>query len=227
MYLQLAEEPSYLSRRKGGNRHPVKKVLLAPGRAFFLALLDYNIDGLASRLATENLTGLSHQWEKIGGDQQKLIKFINAGKKKQPRRLGFLDKFKGSQLSEDVPTDENPAGLTSQQKARVLTATTGLSTAIAAAIPATAPIALPAGPALGAVIIAVMPFIKNAANKTAADESAGSNTPPTPEPPPSQEPDGAEDTGGDFWKKYKTPILIGGGLIAIGAAYYFMKPKRR
>lgn len=198
MYLQLAENAPFLSK-KHGNRHPVKAVVLAPGRALFLLLLDENIDGLASRLATEDISGLSAQWEKMGGDKQKLVKFINNGKGKKKRDFGFLKKFQGPQTLADDSSDENPAGLTADQKAKIIAASTALGAAIGATIPAAAPIAIPGGPILGTVIVGVAPYIKNAAKRTDSSEAAGAAAPTIPDPGPSTFPDGGSTAVESGW----------------------------
>jgi hypothetical protein len=166
--------------------HPWLAQKLLPGRAGFLVLLDFNIDGLASRLATENIAAMSSHWAKIGGDPRKLIQFINIGKSKPPRRFNFLTRFKGpNALAEgEVQDDENPAGLTDGQKAAIIGAATAASTAIGAAIPPAAPVIIPAGPIVGAVIVAMYPFIKNAANKSDTAEDAGSRMADIPLPSP-------------------------------------------
>lgn len=219
MYLELADNAPLLSRRRrkkdGGTRHPIKAVMLAPGRALFLLMLDENIDGLASRLATENISGLSKQWEKMGGDQRKLVQMINKGKGKKARRFGFLSKFTGAQhLGED---EENPANLSNDQKAKIIAASTALGAAIGATIPAAAPVAIPGGPILGSVIVGVIPFIKNAANKTQSAEDAGANLPTIPEPPASILPgEDGEATAPGSWMGKKNFTGFTNGQTALG-----------
>jgi len=216
---------------KSTSLHPLRSVILAPGRALFLALLDWNVDGLASRLATENMTGLKAQWSKLGGDQRKLVEFINKGKKKQPKRVNFLDKFKGAQaLAEDTPTDENPAGLTPAQKTAIIGASTTLGVTLGGVIPPIAPISIPGGSILGTVIVGIYPFIKNASLKTAAQETAGALVPDAPLPPTT--PGGNEGAANFLNKKNFTgmsnaaTISIVAAVTGAGATYYFYKKKR-
>ena len=237
MYLQLAESSDLLlSKRKKKDktekRHPLKAVTLAPGRSLFLLMLDYNIDGLASRLATQDISGLSSQWRKMGGDPDKLVKNINKGKKKKPHKFGFLDKFKGPAALADDGSDENPAGLSNSQKAAIIGASTALGAAIGATIPATAPIAIPGGPVLGTVLVGVMPYIKKGANQTDAQAAAGSTTPDAPVPP--SEPvetvaDALPWLGRKNFTGFSNSITLIGStaLVAAGGAGYLYKKKNK
>jgi hypothetical protein len=212
--------------------HPFKKVLLAPGRALFYLMLDRNIDGVASRLATMDIQGLSRQWTKLGGEPNKLVKFINQGKKKAPHRRGLLTKFTGPQtLGEGEETEENPAALSKEQKTKIIAATSAFGVALAAAIPVTAPVAIPGGPILGTVIVGVMPFIKGAANKNAAEEAAGALVPDAPVPAVQ----GTDDEQTDVAWMDKTnflgftnkqTVLVGGSLAVIGGIIYIAKNRR-
>jgi len=201
-------------------------------------LLDHNVDGLASRLATQNMPALSAQWRKLGGDPRKLVDFINKGKKKAPKRHGFLKKFTGPQALADGEAgsgagDENPAALSADQKAKIITASTALGAALAVTIPATAPIAIPGGPILGTVIVGIMPFIKNAANKTDAEEAAGALIPDAILPP-TEAPDGTE-TGGNWLAKQNKlgisnglTLMIGTGIVgAVGATASYKRNKKK
>lgn len=211
---------------KGKGTNMVAGLTLAPGRAFFLALLDLNIDGLASRLAMGDMNQLKARWNKIGGDNDKLVKFINAGKGKPPRRVGFLNKFIGPTA---LAEDENPNSLTNDQKARIIAATTALGGTIAATFPPTAPVAIAGGPILGTVIVALMPLIKSAANRTAAQEAIGAALPPVSDSPAP----GASPTSSSWLDKTnfigftnKQTLLVAGNLVGVGASAYMYKKKK-
>lgn len=235
MYLQLAEDRT-LSRRRifkrdPNKRNPLASVTLAPGRALFLAMLNMNIDGLATKLAKQNFAALSSKWLKVGGNPSKLSKAINAGKGKRPKKVGFLNKFKGGRLAEDVTLSED---LTDAQKAKIIGLSTAAGSAIGTAIgPAVGTAAgASAGASLGGLIIAIYPTIRQA-----ADEPAGEDPNKDPEPTPTVpegedvgDPNATTDdtdtgTGATFLQKYKTPLLIGGGIAALGVLYYLTKKK--
>ena len=75
--------------------------LLAPGRALFNILAKFNVDGLATKLASENWNDVKMWWNKVGGQSSKLAKFINQGKGKKPVKIGLLKKFRaGGALAE-------------------------------------------------------------------------------------------------------------------------------
>lgn len=76
-------------------------VLLAPGRALFNILAKHNVDGIATKLATEPWNDVKMWWNKVGGQSSKLAKFINEGKGKKPKKIGLLKKFRaGGALAE-------------------------------------------------------------------------------------------------------------------------------
>lgn len=213
---------------------PVKAAILSPGRALFLLLLDMNVDGIASRLATSDVNTMKSMWNKMGGDSRKLIQMINDGKGKSPKRLGFLTKFVGpTALAEG--DEENPSDLTNEQKAKIIAATTALGGVVAGAFPGTAPVAIPGGPILGTVIIRALPIIKQAANKTEQDEKNGAALPPLPLP--SKDLVRPTNTVGTLsWadkKNFtgltnKTTVLIAGNLVGFGGAgILFMKNKKK
>lgn len=203
--------------------NPIKAVVLAPGRAVFLIMLDYNIDGLASRLATEDITALTAQWNKLGGDSAKLVQMINNGKGKPAHRMGFLTKFTGGTALADDGTEENPGNLTNDQKVKIIAASTALGTAIGATFPPTAPVAIPGGPILGTVLVGLIPFIKNAANKTPSSETAGANLPTIPPPPDSTLPDGSPGATSPWLSQtnsitgYSNSVTLIAGTVIVGS----------
>ena len=227
-----------------GKRNPLKKVLLAPGRGAFLALLDLNIDGIATRLAKGDITKLGEQWIKLGGDRNKLIKNINKGAKKKPKKLGFLSKLVGKEgmgenefmlaqryypmLNEDNDTEENPAGVSKEVKAKILAISTGVATTIGGLVGGPAGVTLgAAGPALGIVIIGVLPLLKKGADLPQAEADA----PPTSEivePPVDEDKDADADADADDnkekIKKYLPYVAV--GLVAVVGGYFLLKRKK-
>ncbi len=212
--------------------NPIKAAILAPGRALFLLILDMNIDGTASRLATSDVEGLKRQWNKMGGDSRKLIQMINAGKNKTPKRLGFLTKFVGPSALAADGDEENPSGITNDQKARIIAATTALGGVVASTFPASAPVAIPGGPILGTVIVGILPYIKQAANKSAAQEAAAAALAPlvvpadgTPGAPASQS---WADKKNFLGFTNKQTLLFGGnaGALVLSGVLYQRKKKK-
>jgi hypothetical protein len=236
MYLQLAEDKTLsrmrlFNRNKPNNpRNPVASVALAPGRALFLAMVNMNIDGLATKLAKQNFkTELEPRWLKAGGNPSKLSKAINKGKGKRPKKVNFLSKFKGGKLAEDVYLSEE---LNEEQKKKIIALSTSLGTTIGTAIPGIGSTAgAGAGASLGGLVIAVYPMIRKAADDPAG-EDPNKDPEPTPEAPPApdiEDPNaapGGTGGGGTFFQKYKTPLLIGGALVGLGAIYYLTKKRK-
>lgn len=234
MYLQLAEDRTLsrrpLFRRDPNKRNPVASVALAPGRALFLAMLNMNIDGLATKLAKQNFADLSARWLKAGGNPNKLSKAINAGKSKRPKKINFISKFKGGKLAEDVTLSEE---LTDAQKAKIISLSTAAGTAVGTAVPGIGNAAgAGAGASLGGLIVAIYPIIRKAADEPAG-EDPNKDPEPTPEVPEGEDvsdPNAPTDASGqptkeNFLQKYKTPLLIGGVIAGLGALYYFSKKK--
>jgi hypothetical protein len=236
MYLQLAEDKTLsrmrlFNRNKPNNpRNPVASVALAPGRALFLAMVNMNIDGLATKLAKQNFKAeLEPRWLKAGGNPSKLSKAINKGKGKRPKKVNFLSKFKGGKLAEDVYLSEE---LNEEQKKKIIALSTSLGTTIGTAIPGIGSTAgAGAGASLGGLVIAVYPMIRKAADDPAG-EDPNKDPEPTPEAPPApdiEDPNaapGGTGGGGTFFQKYKTPLLIGGALVGLGAIYYLTKKRK-
>jgi hypothetical protein len=238
MYLQLAEDRQ-LSRRRlfqrdPNKRNPVASVALAPGRALFLAMLNFNVDGLATKLARRNWSDLQSRWLKVGGNPKRLSEAINKGKGKKPKKINFLSKLKGKQLGEDVYLSEELSG---EAKSKIIAASTAAGTAVGTVVPGIGNAAgAAAGASLGGLIVAIYPVIKQA-----AEDPAGEDPDKTPEPvadvPAGEDvsdPNATTETGGadtgatdqSFFTKYKTPLLIGGGLLAIGAIYMLTKKRK-
>jgi hypothetical protein len=228
-----------------GGRNPLKVALLAPGRGAFIGMLDLNIDGLATRLSKGDVTKLGDQWLKLGGDRNKLIKALNKGAKKKPKKLNILNKLTGKKgMSEDEfllaqryypmlnddATDENPAKVTGDEKAKIIAVCTGAATAIGGLIapPAGAAIGA-AGPILGAVVIGLLPMIRKGADIPEAE----AEIPPTgeiPEPPVDGVPEGVPDADGNVVDtkskimKYLPYFAV--GVVAVVGGYFLLKRKK-
>lgn len=228
-----------------GGRNPLKVALLAPGRGAFIGMLDLNIDGLATRLSKGDVTKLGNQWLKLGGDRNKLIKALNKGAKKKPKKLNILNKLTGKKgMSEDEfllaqryypmlnddATDENPANVTGDEKAKIIAVCTGAATAIGGLIlpPAGAAIGA-AGPILGAVVIGLLPMIRKGADIPEAE----AEIPPTgeiPEPPVDGVPEGVPDADGNVVdtkaKLLKYLPYVAVGVVAVVGGYFLLKRKK-
>jgi len=225
-----------------GKKNPLKKILLAPGRATFLALLDLNIDGIATRLAKGDITKLGEQWLKLGGDRNKLIKNINKGAKKKPKKIGFLNKLVGKEgmgedefmlaeryypmLNEENDTDENPSLVSKEVKAKIIAISTGVATTIGGLVGGPAGITLgAAGPALGVVIIGILPLLKKGSEIT----DAQAEVPPADilEPPVDADvvDDDKDDDNKEKIKKYLPYVAV--GIVAIVGGYFLLKRKKK
>lgn len=254
MYLQLAEDNT-LSRRKKDKRNPAAAVLLAPGRALFLAMLDFNIDGLATKLARRNFSELRSFWLNAGGDPDKLAKNINKGKGKKPKKIGFIKKFKkNGQLAEM----ENPflsysgcaPGYYQTASGSCIKSKSGmsdygpsyylsedLSDQKKAAI-------IAASTTAGTLIGTAVPGIGNVAGaaagaslgqviikiypmiKQAADDTAGDEEVAPPATPSVPENTGTDDEETTMTGKLpKWALPIGAGIVGLGLIYYFTKKK--
>ncbi len=80
-------DPRYLNHVAGIGKVSAKSLYLAPGRNAFLALVDFNVRGLAHKLAYaiyKNRASTKAMWEKLGGDFSKLEGTVNRGKDKTP-----------------------------------------------------------------------------------------------------------------------------------------------
>lgn len=233
MYLQLAEDWQ-LSRnkpkkaKKPNKRNPVAAVAFAPGRALFLAMLSFNLDGLATKLAKQSPSKLTSSWAKVGGNSRKLTEAINKGKGKKPKKINFLKKLKGGQMGEDVFLSEE---LSPEAKQKIIAASTAAGTAIGTVVPGIGnAVGAGAGASLGGLIVAIYPIIKQASDDPSAEDE---NTLPEslPDLPPGADEadpnaDGTDsDSEASFFTKYKKPLLIGGGLLLIAGIYFATKKK--
>ena len=266
MYLQLEEDNNiFLGRNKdkprkklfkGKGKNLVKKVLLAPGRALFIGMAKLNFGQIATKLSKGNQDKLKEQWLKLGGDYNKLVAAINKGKNKKAKGNDFFKKILGKKpLSEQENNlgeklylndnfglcedeEENPAGLSKEQKSKIIAISTGAATAIGSAVGL--PQAAAAGPALAAVIIGIIPLLSK------ADEIPDSDNPTGPEVPtdPNQEPDEAAAADAEspeataaaagtpgaaikkIFSKKNLPFIIGGAAVLGIGAFFLLKKKK-
>lgn len=254
MSIQLEENNIFLGRNKDKPKKPkknlVKKVLLAPGRALFIAMAKLNFGQIATKLSKGNQDKLKEQWLKLGGDYNKLVAAINKGKNKKAKGNDFFKKILGKKplsehennLGENLylndnfglceDEEENPAGLSKEQKSKIIAISTGAAGAIGTAVGL--PAVAAAGPALAAVIIGIIPLLQK------ADEIPDSDNPTGPEVPtdPNQEPDNNAAADADtpeamatatgikkIFTKKNLPFIIGGAAILGLGAYFLIKKK--
>jgi len=212
-----------------GSRNPLAVAGLAAGRALFLAMLTFNLDGLATKMARRDWKQLQAMWLKAGGNPKKLSDAINKGKGKKVKKIGFIDKFKGKQLSEDIFLSQEPDG---ELKALVISASTAAGTAIGSAVPAIGTAAGAAGGAsLGSVIVTLLPTILQAANDKIADIDGSTPPPVAPVPEGEDIPEtttgganGGANGGETFFQKNKF-LIIGGAVAAAGLIYFLTRKK--
>lgn len=270
MYLQLEENNDiFLGRNKNkpqkpkkprkGKKNLLRKVLLAPGRGLLIGMAKINFGQIATKLSKGNQDKLKTQWLKLGGDYNKLVIAINKGKNKKAKGNDFFKKILGKKplsehennLAEELylndnfglceDDEENPAGLSKEAKAKIIgIATTAAGTiGTAVGLPAVAA----AGPALGAVLIGIIPLLQK------ADEIPDVENPEGPEVPtdPNQEPD--ENAAADaespeataaaaatantpaaaikkIFSKKNIPFIIGGAAVLGIGAYFLLKKKK-
>jgi LPXTG-motif cell wall-anchored protein len=254
MYLQLEEDNIFLGRNKNKpkkeKKNLAKKILLAPGRALFIAMNQINFGQIATKLSRGNQDQLKSQWLKLGGDYNKLVNAINKGKNKKAKGNDFFKKILGKKqlnehenclaenlyindnfgLAEDP--EENPGGLSKEAKAKIIGIATGAAGAIGTAVGL--PAVAAAGPALAAVIIGIIPLLSK------ADEIPDAENPQGPEVPtdPTQETDNASEAApgltplvggtrpGAIFSTKNLPYFLGGAVIlGIGAFFLFRKKK--
>lgn len=237
MYLQLAED-TYLSKRRksADKRNPAAVVALAPGRALFLGMLDMNLDGMASKFSKMNFADLRARWLKVGGDPDKLAKFINVGKKKKVKKVGFLKKFKEQNLAEVGNPFLSTYGpsyylsegdLTDEQKKKITAICVSAGTTIGSIINpgAGSGAGAAAGTALAQVIFQLYPMIKQAANDPTG-ETEGSVDPGNTTDHPDNTGTTDEEQAPGMDDKTKKMLLYGGIAAAGIGIIYFMTRKK-
>ena len=261
MYLQLEEDNNiFLGRNKDkprkklfkgkGKKNLVRKVLLAPGRALFIAMNKLNFGQIATKLSKGNQDKLKEQWLKLGGDYNKLVAAINKGKNKKAKGNDFFKKILGKKplsehennLGENLylndnfglceDEEENPAGISKEAKAKIIAISTGAAGAIGTAVGL--PAVAAAGPALAAVIIGILPLLQKADEIPDAENPTGPEVPTDPDQP--DDADAAADADSPeaiatatgikkIFTKKNLPFIIGGAAILGLGAYFLMKKK--
>lgn len=211
-----------------GSRNPLATTVLAPGRALFLGMVSFNLDGIATKLARQDWKRLQGLWLKAGGNPKKLSDAINKGKGKKVKKIALLSKFKGGQMSEDIFLSEEQ--MPEELKTKIITASTGAGTTIGSLIPAIGTTTgAAAGTSMGKVIVMLYPLIKKAADDKIGDID-GEIPPPTPEVPEGENiPEGTGSEGGanggeTFFQKNKF-LIIGGAVAAVGLIYFLTRKK--
>ena len=204
---------------KGKGTSIIAAVALAPARALFSLMMDLNVDGIATKFALMPYNEVRENWLKVGGDIDKLAKWINKGKGKKPLKIGLLKKFKtGETLAEREYLSEE---ITDAQKAGIVAATTAAGTAIGSVVPGVGNIVGGgAGASLGTLIIAILPLFKKASNLP--DGDADIIPPPTPPVPTNTGAGTGGGTGIAGLPKWVLPVVGIAGIIGI---YYFTKKK--
>ena len=206
-------------------------VALAPGRALFNLMTEMNIDGLATKLARRPWAEVAAMWNKVGGKPSTLAKFINKGKSKRPKKIGFLNKFKtGGQLAEENPflSAYQPSyylsEVTPEKKAAIVAAATAAGAAVGTIVPGAGNAAGAAsGGSMGAMIALILPLIVQIANDQAGEDPT-TDPPQTPTIPEDESLDSpTETTDQEGMKKYILPIAIGAA--GIGLIYFMTRKK--
>jgi len=127
--------------------------------------------------------------------------------------------------------------LSAAAKSKIISASTAAGTAVGTAVPGIGNAAgAAAGASLGGLIVAIYPVIKQAAEDPAGEDpdKTPDSVPDVPAGEDVTDPNattaGTEketETEQSFFSKYKTPILIGGGLLAIAAIYMITKKGKK
>lgn len=71
-----------------------KTIGLSGGRALFMVMLELNLDGFATKLASGDTSALLAEWYKLGGDRTKLAEALKRGASKPEKKIGFLPALK-------------------------------------------------------------------------------------------------------------------------------------
>jgi hypothetical protein len=71
-----------------------KTIGLSGGRALFMVMLELNLDGFATKLASGDTSALLAEWYKLGGDRTKLAEALRRGASKPEKKIGFLSALK-------------------------------------------------------------------------------------------------------------------------------------
>lgn len=189
----------------------VNKVLLAPGRGIFLALVKGNRDGLATKLqvqTTKTPNKLKEHWEHAGGKYSKLVSAINKGASKPFKKLGLLGVFKRlfrkkGLTGHGMGSGEGMAAI----QAVIVSACTAAGTAIGP------PIGTAGGASLGAALAALAPIIVDLVKQTPATNEADTVDKDIIAPENDQEDGGSGGSGPiSFDIKKALPYIAAGGV---------------
>lgn len=141
-----------------------KSVGYAPGRTIFRAMIQTNIDGIATKLAQMNPAAIVSYWEKAGGKKDTILDAINKGKNKTARKMGFLAKLKNK-----VSTNISGLGAMTDEQLQnaIIAVAPAAGAAIGSAVPGVGTAAGTAGGvSFGAVLIALLPVVTALLEKT-------------------------------------------------------------
>ena len=131
---------------------------LAGGRTLFLAMVQKNLDGFATKLQKVDTNKLKTAWEKAGGKYSNLVDAIKTGASKPAKQIGFLGKLKA------IFKQKGIKGIGATSDADIQAAIVGLSTALGTAIAPGAGSA--AGASVGAVLAQMYPIIADMVRQT-------------------------------------------------------------
>ena len=188
----------------------LKSTGLAGGRALFLAMVQKNLDGFASKLTKVDPNLVKSQWSKVGGDYTALQNAIKKGSSVPAKKLGFLAK-----LRDILNKKGGIKGIGAASDADIQAAIVTLSTAVGTAIAPAAGTA--AGASVGAVLAGIYPVIAQLVKQTPASESGAGDLMATDL---SSDANALTDDKGGF-TKYLPYIAIG------GAVLYFALNKKK
>jgi ribosomal protein L17 len=137
---------------------------LAGGRALFLAMVQKNLDGMATKLTKVDANLLKSNWSKVGGDYTALQNAIKKGSGLPAKKLGFLGKLRQLLAKKGVIKGIGAAS-DAEIQAAIVTISTTIGTAIAPAA------GTAAGASVGAVLAGIYPVIMQLVKQTPATES--------------------------------------------------------
>ena len=149
------------AKNAGGN---LKVTGMAGGRALFLAMVQKNLDGMATKLTKVDANLLKSNWSKVGGDYTALQNAIKKGSGVPAKKLGFLGKLRQLLAKKGIIKGIGAAS-DAEIQAAIVTISTTIGTAIAPAA------GTAAGASVGAVLAGIYPVIMQLVKQTPASES--------------------------------------------------------
>jgi len=149
------------AKNAGGN---LKVTGMAGGRALFLAMVQKNLDGMATKLTKVDANLLKSNWSKVGGDYTALQNAIKKGSGLPAKKLGFLGKLRQLLAKKGIIKGIGAAS-DAEIQAAIVTISTTIGTAIAPAA------GTAAGASVGAVLAGIYPVIMQLVKQTPASES--------------------------------------------------------